>query len=111
MKHYNNAPETVIIFTSFGRDEIALKSIKSLVDATSSVRDKVKIIVSDATPGESKILELKKIKEIELIWTPSFTCAATSRNIAVEYVKDKYSAEFCRGQNRVRTQGSCPEFF
>jgi hypothetical protein len=94
MKHYNNAPETVIIFTSFGRDNIALKSLKSLIDATAKVRDKVKIIVSDATPDVGKVLELKKIKEIDLIWTPSFTSAATSRNIAVEYLKDKYSPEF-----------------
>lgn len=94
MKYYNNAPETVIILTSFGRDEIALKSINSLVNATESVRNKVKIIVSDATPKEGKILELKKISGIELIWTPNFTSAATSRNIAVEYAKDKYSPEF-----------------
>lgn len=94
MKHYNNAPETVIILTSFGRDEIAIKSINSLVKATESVRNKVKIIVSDATPSEGKILALKKINGIELIWTPNFTSAATSRNIAVEYLKDKYSPEF-----------------
>ena len=46
MKHYNNAPETVIVFTSFGRDEIALRSIKSLVKATEKVRDKVDAIFS-----------------------------------------------------------------
>lgn len=94
MKHYNNSPETVIIFTSFGRNEIALKSLKSLLNATEKVRNKVKIIVSDATPKEDKVLELKKLEGIDLIWTPSFTCAATSRNIAVEYMKDKYSPEF-----------------
>lgn len=94
MQYYNNAPETVIIFTSFGRDEISLRSIKSLLDATEQVRDKVKIIVSDASPNHDKILELRKLKGIDLLWTPNFTSAATSRNIAVEYLKDKYSPEF-----------------
>ena len=40
---------------------MALKSLKSLLNATEKVRNKVKIIVSDATPKEDKILELKKV--------------------------------------------------
>lgn len=94
MKHYNNAPETVIIFTSFGRDEISLRSLRSLLAAIEPVKNKVKVIVSDATPQIDKVQELKKIEGIDLIWTPGFTCAGTSRNIAVEYMKDKYSPEF-----------------
>jgi hypothetical protein len=94
MKHYNNAPETVIIFTSFGRDEIALKSLNSLLNATAKVKDKVKIIVSDASPNVEKIIELNKLDRIDLIWSPRFTSAASSRNIAVEYLLDKYSTGF-----------------
>lgn len=30
----------------------------------------------------------------DIIWTPGFTSAATSRNIAVEYMMDKYSPQF-----------------
>ena len=48
MNHYNNAPETVIIFTSFGRDEIAIRSLRSLMKALEPVKHKVKVIVSSS---------------------------------------------------------------
>jgi hypothetical protein len=88
-----NCPETCIIFVTYGREEIAKRSFSSLTNAMSNYRDRVKLIVSDATNDLSKISWFKDAGADDIIWTPHFTSAATSRNLAVALMLDKYSAE------------------
>ena len=52
---FKGAVETVIIFTSFGRDEISLQSIESLRNAVTHKGDSVKIIVSEASNSSNKV--------------------------------------------------------
>lgn len=91
---YNGSPETVIIFSSYGREEVSLQSLASLQKATMLRREDIKIIVSDATPNCEKIEKIRALGIEDIIWTPGFTSAATSRNIAVEYMLDKYAPEY-----------------
>lgn len=86
--------ETAIVFTTFGRDEIALKSIKSLREAISHKGRAVRIIVSEASPNPQKTQSIRELGIEDVLWTPGFTSAATSRNIAVQYLLDKYAPQF-----------------
>ncbi len=88
-----NCPETCIIFVTFGREAIAKRSFSSLTNALANYRERVRIIVSDATNDMNKIAWFKDAGADDIIWTPHFTCAATSRNLAVTLMLDKYSAE------------------
>lgn len=87
-------PETVIIFTTFGRDEVSLRSIESLQKCIGPNSNKVRLIVADATQKSEKVQKIRELGVEDIIWTPGFTSAATSRNIAVNYMLDKYSPQF-----------------
>lgn len=87
-------PETCIVFVSYGRQDIASKSYESLQAAIAPYRDKVKIIISDATDDEEKMKWAYKSDADDIILTPRFTPAATSRNLAATLMLDKYSPEF-----------------
>ena len=87
-------PETCIIFVSYGRQDVASRSYESLTTAISQYRDRVKIIVSDATDDEIKMKWAKDTDADDVILTPRFTPAATSRNLATTLILDKYSPEF-----------------
>ncbi len=89
-----NSPETVIVFVSYERDDVAFQSLMSLTLALRRYRDRVRIIVSDATPRQEKIELLKGCDIDDVIWTPYPTSAATSRNLATTLIQDKYSPEF-----------------
>jgi hypothetical protein len=86
----SNNPKTCIIFVTFGRPEIAAKSYESLENAISKYRDEIKIIISDATNSDEKYNWLKNTQADDIIHTPRFTPAATSRNLATTLMMDKY---------------------
>lgn len=87
-------PETTIIFVTYKRSDIAERSYLSLENALTKFRQKIKIIISDATPYSEKLDWIRRSNADDIIWTPNFTSAATSRNIAVNLMLDKYSTEY-----------------
>ncbi|MFC1715000.1 glycosyltransferase family 2 protein [Candidatus Poribacteria bacterium] len=87
-------PETCIVFVSFGRPAIAAKSYDSLVSMLAPYRDRVKIVISDATDDEQKMKWVHSTDADDVILTPRFTPAATSRNLAVTLILDKYSPRY-----------------
>jgi hypothetical protein len=89
-----SSPESVIIFSSYERDDIAIASLKSLIAALRIHRGRVKVMVSDATGRLDKIAKLEACGPDDLIWTPHFTSAASSRNLAVTLLMDKYSPQY-----------------
>ncbi len=89
-----NCPETVIVFVSYEREDVAVQSLMSLCLAVRGFRDRVRIVVSDATPSYDKIAALRVCEFDDLIWTPDPTSAATSRNLATTLIQDKYCPEF-----------------
>lgn len=94
MKIANYCPETCIVFVSYGRPEIAAKSYESLSSAIAPYRDKIKVIISDATDDGQKMKWARNTDADDLILTPRFTPAATSRNLATTLILDKYSPEY-----------------
>jgi hypothetical protein len=92
--HSINSPETVMVFVSYERDDVALQSLTSLTKALGKHRKRIRIIVSDATPRQEKIERLRRCDIDDLIWTPCATSAATSRNLATALIQDKYCPEF-----------------
>lgn len=88
-----NSPETTIVFTTFERSSIAKKSLKSLQKAVTHVRDRIKIIVVDATDNLTKAKWLRQQEVDDFVWTPKGTSAATSRNLGVQLMLDKYASE------------------
>jgi len=87
-------PETCIVFVSYGRQDVAARSYESLSKAVASYRDRVKIIISDATDDDQKIAWARNTDADEVVLTPRFTPAATSRNLATTLVLDKYSPRY-----------------
>jgi hypothetical protein len=87
-------PETCIVFVSYGRPEVAARSYDSLKSAIAAYRDRVNIIISDATDDERKMMWARSTDADDVILTPRFTPAATSRNIAMTLVLDKYSPKY-----------------
>jgi hypothetical protein len=88
------SPETCIVFVSFGRREVATKSYNSLASATAPYRDRIKIIISDATHDDEKMRWAKESDADDVILTPRSTSAATSRNLATTLILDKYSPTY-----------------
>jgi len=89
---YQKVIETIIIFTTYKREDVSIRSMASLCEA---IRDyNVRIIVNDASPEVKGRSTPFFNQAVDYIWTPSFTSAATSRNIAVEYARDKYVPEY-----------------
>lgn len=80
--------ETLIIFGTFERRAVALRSLESLSDAVRGWD--AKIIVSDATSVENFSSPLSYDSVDEYIWTPGNINMATSRNLAVSLGKEKY---------------------
>jgi len=87
-------PETCIVFVSYGRNEIARKSYNSLLSSISEYRERIKIIISDATDDIEKIEWARNTDADDVILTPRFTPAATSRNLAMTLILDKYSPRY-----------------
>jgi hypothetical protein len=87
-------PETCIVFVSYGRHEIAARSYNSLVSAIEPYRDRVKVIISDATDDERKMTWARNTNADDVILTPKFTPAATSRNLATTLILNKYSPKY-----------------
>jgi len=85
-------PETVIIFQTFGRREIACQSLLSLLTATTN-EDSV-VVVTDATPVNEFDHDLLGLGPQEYIWSPGDTSLATSRNLGVSMALDKYVAKW-----------------
>jgi hypothetical protein len=94
MKRSRNCPETCIVFVSFKRHEIAARSFESLTRAIAPYRDRVRIILSDATDDAAKIDWARSVDADDVILTPKFTPAATSRNLAMTLIGDKYSSRY-----------------
>ena len=87
-------PETCFVFVSYGRHEVAAASWESLRRALEPWRDRVKLIIADATDDDDKIAWARGVDADDVILTPRFTPAATSRNLALTLIHDKYSTEF-----------------
>jgi len=87
-------PETCIIFVSFGRASLATSSYASLSKAIAPYRDRIKIVISDATHDDEKMKWAKGSDAEDVILTPRSTSAATSRNLATTLILDKYSPRY-----------------
>ena len=94
MRKSKITPETCLVFVSFGRNEIAKRSYESLELALKPYRDQVRIIISDATNDKEKMLWAYHTAADDVILTPKFTSAATSRNLATTLILDKYSPKY-----------------
>ena len=84
-------PETCIIFVSYGRADIAASSYASLSASIAPYRDRIKIVISDATDDEQKMRWAKNTDADDVILTPRFTPSASSRNLAMTLILDKYA--------------------
>jgi len=93
MTRSHRCPETCIVFVSYGRPDVAARSFQSLRQAIDADRDKVRLIISDATDDAAKIDWARQSDADDVILTPRFTPAATSRNLAMTLIEDKYSPE------------------
>ena len=89
---YTNSVETLIIFGTYKRREICLKSLGSLISAIEGYD--VKLIVSDGTPDKPLDNDSFNNKINDYIWTPKFTNMAISRNLAERLARDKYIYEW-----------------
>lgn len=83
-------PETVIVFVTHGRPELAARSYASLSAALAPYRDRVRVILSDASDDLDKMAWARQTDADDVILTPRFTPAATSRNLAMTLALDKY---------------------
>jgi hypothetical protein len=90
----SNCPETCIVFVSYQRPMISAESFTSLENALAPYRERIKIILSDASEDTEKFNWARDSSADDIIFTPRFTPAATSRNLAVSLVMDKYSPEY-----------------
>ena len=88
------APETCIVFVSYGRQELAERSYSSLAGALAPYRGRVRVIISDATDDPAKREWACATDADDVILTPRFTPAATSRNLAVSLALDKYTMRY-----------------
>lgn len=86
---FRGSPEVAVIFQSFGRREIARKSLSSLMNAVSSYS--ATVIVADSTPANEFDGSLIEINPDEYVWAPGDISASTSRNLAHTLLMDKYS--------------------
>jgi hypothetical protein len=87
-------PETCIVFVTFGRPKIAYQSYLSLEAALEENRTNIKIIISDASNDLEKTAWFYDTDADDLIFTPRFTSAATSRNLANALIQDKYCPKY-----------------
>jgi hypothetical protein len=87
-------PETCIIFVSYGRANLAKRSYESLSRAIAPFRDRIKIILSDATDEDNKIQWARQTDADDVILTPRKISAATSRNLAITLILDRYSPRY-----------------
>jgi glycosyltransferase involved in cell wall biosynthesis len=94
MKKAKYCPETCIIFVTYNRKEIAQRSFKSLLKSVGKYRDKIKIIISDASNDVDKMLWADNSSADDVILTPRGVSAATSRNLATSLMLDKYSPKY-----------------
>lgn len=93
MKYSSKCPETAIVFTTYGRSATSMQSVLSLISALEKWRDRVKLVVSDATDDIEKAKELASTAIDDLIWTPRSISAASQRNLCVTYILDKFSTK------------------
>jgi len=87
-------PETCIVFVSYGRPDLAERSYESLSRSVAPFRDRIKIILSDATDDDKKIQWVRQTDADDIILTPRHVSAATSRNLATTLILDKYSPSY-----------------
>jgi len=73
---------------------MAARSYDSLSAAIAPYRDRVRVIVSDATGDKQKMKWAQHTDADDVILTPRFTSAATSRNLAMTLILDKYSPRY-----------------
>lgn len=84
--------ETVIIFGSYERYDLASKSLRSLMESVKDCR--VKVIVSDSSKKPNLFDECENSNQIDYIWTPGKVSMAHARNLAVEYARNKYVTDW-----------------
>jgi hypothetical protein len=87
-------PETCIVFVTYGRADIAASSYESLSAPTAPYRERIKIVISDATDDEGKMRWARSTDADDVILTPRFTPSASSRNLATTLILDKYSPKY-----------------
>lgn len=93
-KYSKLCPETCIVFVSYGRPAIAQRSFNSLMQALQPFRERVRVIISDASDDPQKMEWARQSDADDVILTPRFTPAATSRNLASTLILDKYSPQY-----------------
>jgi hypothetical protein len=87
-------PETCIVFVTYGRADIAASSYESLSAPTAPYRERIKIVISDATDDQEKMKWARNSDADDVILTPRFTPSASSRNLATTLILDKYSPKY-----------------
>ena len=92
MYDYSRDIETLIVFGTYNREEVAYKSLKSLIEATDGYN--VKIVVSDSSPSRSQNFNLLNLNPDEYLWTPRRLSMASARNIAVSLGQEKYNFDW-----------------
>lgn len=84
--------ETLIVFGTYQRYEVAKRSLDSLILSTNGKR--IKIIVSDSSKNPDFYNLCKKYSNVEYLWTPDRVSMASARNLAIEYARNKYVSDW-----------------
>lgn len=84
--------ETAIVFGTFGRQDIANKSLSSLIKATEGTN--TRIVVADSSPNPQCLDLCLECDRCSYLWTPGKVSMAASRNIAVEYIRNHFVSEW-----------------
>ena len=80
--------ETLIIFGTYNRFEIAKDSLNSLLRSVGNLKVRVVVVSSSAFSDEE--IQFYSNSDVDFIWAPGDVSMAMSRNIAFEYGKNKY---------------------
>ncbi len=89
-----NCPQTCVVFVTCGRLEVARRSFESLCHAIAPDRQRIRLILTDASDDDAKIAWARSVEADDVILTPRFTPAATSRNLAMTLILDKYCPKY-----------------
>lgn len=84
--------ETAIVFGTFGREDIANKSLSSLIKATEGTN--TRIVIADSSPNPQCLDLSGQSARCSYLWTPGKVSMAASRNMAVEYVRNHFVSEW-----------------
>lgn len=81
--------ETIIIFGTYGRQDIAKKSFNSLQESIKNFNAQIVVVDSSTVPNDFFCDQ-----DCDYIWLPGDVSMAMARNIAYKYYQEKYVAEW-----------------